>query len=63
MVVPFQTPPVWQSAQALAAWTPASWKDWWVYLTGVQAGSANLWQESQVVGMPLAAWGGVFVAL
>ena len=63
MEVPAQTPPLWQSAQALVVWTPTRAKALWVYFGWSQSGSVNLWQESQVVGMPLAAWGGILVAV
>ena len=33
----------------------------WLKLAGFQAGSENLWQVSQVVGKPAAAWFGLVV--
>jgi hypothetical protein len=53
---------LWQVVQAWVVWSPASGNVvfvLWLKLAGFQAASENLWQVSQVVGKPEAAWGGL----
>ena len=51
---------LWQLAQAVVRWAPASGKRVWEKTAPLQEASEYLWHVSHVVGNPEAAWGGFF---
>ena len=59
LAVPLKTFVLWQVWQACAACTPERSHAEWTYLACFQDASENLWQASQEVEKPAAAWLGL----